>query len=48
MKLFEGDFAALQSMYPDVGASAVIRNLIRAHLDKVEAEAKRLPSLQNA
>lgn len=33
--LFEGDYQALQDLYPEVGAAVIVRNLIRAHLKKV-------------
>ena len=36
LNLFDGDFDRLQRMYPDIGAAAVIRRLIRKHLESVE------------
>jgi len=34
--LFEGDFARLQELYPEVGASIIIRRLVRKHIKEVE------------
>jgi len=34
--LFRGDYLALQDLYPEVGAAVIIRNLIRAHLKKID------------
>lgn len=34
LNLFEGDFARLQELYPDAGASLVIRTLVRRHIDE--------------
>lgn len=36
LNLFAGDFERLQALYPDVGAAAVIRRLIRKHLDAAD------------
>ena len=36
LNLFDGDFDRLQRMYPDIGAAAIIRRLIRKHLESVE------------
>lgn len=35
--LYEGDFAALQSAYSELGAGPAIRDIVRAHLNKVKA-----------
>lgn len=37
MLLFEGDFAELQDLYPDIGASAMVRRLIEKYLERVRA-----------
>lgn len=37
LTLFEGDFAFLQSTYPDVGGSAIVRELVRNHRAEIEA-----------
>lgn len=34
LQLFEGDYAKLQELHPDVGAAHVIRNLIRQYILK--------------
>lgn len=36
--LFDGDFAYLQRTYPEVGASKLIRTLVRAHVEGLEAK----------
>jgi len=37
IRLFAGDFARLNEMYPDLGATSVIRTLVRAHIKRVDA-----------
>lgn len=37
LNLFEGDFEKLQREYPDIGAAAIIRRLIRKHLEDRES-----------
>lgn len=32
--LYEGDYERLQTMYPDVGASVVIRKVVRTFIDQ--------------
>lgn len=39
LNLYEGDFDKLTSFYPKVGAAVIIRNLVRAHIMKVETNA---------
>lgn len=39
LNLFDGDFDRLQRMYSDIGAAAVIRRLIRKHLEEKEPKA---------
>ena len=36
LNLFTGDYAKMQSYYPDIGAGAAIRRLIRSFIEKVE------------
>lgn len=45
--LFQGDFAALAALYPDLGASIVIRTLIRKHLERIEkgVDKPKLPKI---
>lgn len=38
LNLYRGDFAKLQKFHPELGAGAVIRELVRAHILKVEAK----------
>lgn len=37
LNLFEGDYDKLRSLYPDVGAGAIIRRLVRKYIEQVEA-----------
>ncbi len=37
LNLFEGDYEKLRSFYPDVGAGAVIRRIVRRYIEQVEA-----------
>lgn len=37
LKLFDGEFEKLRQHYPEVGASLVVRKLVRNHLRKLEA-----------
>lgn len=39
IRLFTGDFERLASCYPHVSTAKVIRNLVRAHIMKVEARS---------
>ena len=32
--LFQGDYEKMQSLYPDLGAAIVIRNLVRDHIQR--------------
>jgi hypothetical protein len=36
LNLFEGDYEKLRSFYPDVGAGAVIRRIVRRYIEQVE------------
>lgn len=38
LHLFEGDFAKLGQHYPEVGASKIIRKLVRLHLEKLDPQ----------
>lgn len=42
LHLFEGDMKKLQDLYPDVGAAAVIRKLVRSHIDKITPELRNI------
>lgn len=41
INLRRGDYAWLQSTYPDVGANAIIRVLIQKHREQVEAAVSK-------
>ena len=36
LNLFPGDYAKLQSFYPDLGAATIIRRLIRRYVEQIE------------
>lgn len=36
LNLFSGDFQRLQDAYPEIGAGAIIRRLVRAHLKELD------------
>lgn len=38
MWLRAGDFAKLAELYPDFGASFVVRTLVSRHIEKIEAK----------
>lgn len=44
LNLIRGDVQRLQSLYPELGASAVIRTIVHNHVVEIEAKAKALPS----
>lgn len=37
LNLYAGDYEKLRSFYPDVGAGAVIRRIVRRYLEQIEA-----------
>jgi hypothetical protein len=37
LNLFEGDYGKIQEQYPDIGAAVVIRRIVRAFIEKLEA-----------
>lgn len=39
LNLYSGDYARLQELYPDIGAGAVIRRVMRQFLERVETSA---------
>lgn len=36
LNLFEGDYEKLRGYYPDVGAGAVVRRLVRKYIEQIE------------
>ncbi len=34
--LYEGDYARLQTLHPETGAAAIVREIIRSYLNRVE------------
>jgi len=47
LNLFKGDVERLQEMFPDLGAGAVIRRLVRSFIQKSEAEANARPEIKD-
>ena len=46
LHFFAGDVARLQELYPEPGASAVIRALVRKHIEAIEAKADKVADVQ--
>lgn len=46
IRLYEGDSARLQRLYPKVGASKVIRHLVRHHLRGVDERTEQILQMQ--
>jgi hypothetical protein len=42
LSLYEGDFVRLQELYPELGASLVIRRLVRKHIKDLDPKAKTI------
>jgi hypothetical protein len=40
VRLFKGDMARLAAVYSDLGTNKAVRQLIRAHLNKIDASTK--------
>lgn len=40
VRLYEGDLERLREVYPDMSPTVAIRRLIRAHLDKRDAQVR--------
>lgn len=46
MNLFDGDYARVQALFPDIGAGPIIRRLIRAFLAKAELADEPNPEIE--
>lgn len=46
MNLFPGDYARVQALYPEVGAGPIIRQVLRAWLDKIESGDAQAPKVE--
>lgn len=47
LNLFEGEFARLQSLYPNLGAGRVVRDLVHSHLRSIDEKTnQRLPGIE--
>ena len=40
LNIYSGDYAKIQAWWPEIGAAAVIRRIIRQFVEKVEAESE--------
>jgi len=38
LNLYAGDYEKIQFFYPDIGASVVIRKMLRSYIAKIEAQ----------
>ena len=46
LNLFEGDYAKIQSLYPDAGAGAIIREIVRSFIKKTESGQAAAPKVE--
>lgn len=42
LNLFEGDYEKLRALYPDVGAGAIVRRIVRRFIEQVEANGSSI------
>lgn len=40
LHLYQGDYADLMSMYPEIGAALVIRKLVRRHIEEMSPKTE--------
>ena len=43
LNLYEGDLERLASFYPELGATVVVRRVVRAHIRQLESGLSQLP-----
>lgn len=48
LNLYEGDFERLQALYPELGASIVIRKIIRKHIESITPDVNAIKSKEVA
>lgn len=48
VRFYEGEPSILDELYPKVGYNAVIRELVHAHIKKVNLELQKLPQAERA
>lgn len=41
LNLYPGDYEKLRELFPDVGAAAIIRRIVRRHIEHVEATGSK-------
>lgn len=46
LNLYPGDYDRLRLLFPDIGAGAVIRRLVRKFLDQTEGQAVEVDNLE--
>lgn len=42
LNLYDGDFERLQDLYPDIGASVIIRKLVRERINKAQVDTSAI------
>jgi len=42
LNLYKGDYVRLQDLYPRIGAAKAIRDIVHAHIRKIEENAAQL------
>lgn len=46
LNLYEGDYARIQEMFPDIGAATIIRKLVRKFIDQAGGEMEFPPDVE--
>lgn len=46
LNLFAGDFSRLQELFPDIGASVVVRKLVRNYITALDAKELAAPKTE--
>lgn len=46
LNLYEGDYARIQEMFPDIGAATIIRKLVRKFIDQAGGDIDFPPDVE--
>lgn len=46
LNLYAGDMEKLKELYPDTGASVIIRDIVRSFINQCEGADKQLPDIK--
>lgn len=46
LNLFEGDYARIQEMFPDIGAATIIRKLVRRFIEQAGGTVEFPPDVE--